>query len=279
MKGVLMYYVGIDVSKLSVKVCIINETGETIKDPATYNLSRGGIFKLIDALSKINDKTNILIGMEATGSLWENILTSLSDEGYNVVLLNPHQTCKYRELQRRKAKTDAIDALVIAGLLRSGEYKRSYISSEVIQSLRDLEEVAERTCVALLRCLPIYFISFFKFCAVEAVRNFLLAPSNPLVFTFFNPLKVFTSPNVPSAIVFLNFIARLPYGVFNLSLMSSVISARFHLCTLRPVFEFVHLGLEGHSLQTPGIIFTLIEYCISYPQDIKIKIYLISNKS
>jgi len=52
-------------------------------------------------------------------------------------VLNPHQTNKFREALRKKAKTDDIDAFVIAGLLRSNEFASSYIPEEKIQTLRE----------------------------------------------------------------------------------------------------------------------------------------------
>src|SRR5206468_5801575 len=58
-----------------------------------------------------------LVGLEVTGHFWENLEAFLSRAGYRVVVLNPVQT-RYRDVLRRKAKTDDIDAYVIAGLLR-----------------------------------------------------------------------------------------------------------------------------------------------------------------
>jgi transposase len=55
-----------------------------------------------------------------------------------VVVLNPLQTRRYRDVLRKKAKTDDVDAYVIAGLLRSGEAEASYVPDEPMQSPRDL---------------------------------------------------------------------------------------------------------------------------------------------
>ena len=43
----------------------------------------------------------------------------LKKKGYCIILINPHQSKKFHELARRKAKTDKVDSIVIAGLLRS----------------------------------------------------------------------------------------------------------------------------------------------------------------
>jgi transposase len=59
-------------------------------------------------------------------------------------VLNPLQTRRYRDVVRRKAKTDDIDAHVIAGLLRSGAAQASYVPDEQIQSLRELARLRAR---------------------------------------------------------------------------------------------------------------------------------------
>ena len=67
-----------------------------------------------------------------------NVYSFLKDKGFNIVLLNPYNTNKFREALSKKAKTDDIDALVIAQLLRTGEYVQSQVAEENIQALREL---------------------------------------------------------------------------------------------------------------------------------------------
>src|SRR5262249_10883050 len=78
------------------------------------------------------------IGLAASGHLGENLEAALAGAGYRVLVLNPLQTRRYRDVVRRKAKTDDIDAHVIPGLLRSGAAQASYVPDEQIQSLREL---------------------------------------------------------------------------------------------------------------------------------------------
>ena len=87
---------------------------------------------------------NSLVGLEATGHLWENLEAALTGAGYRVVVLNPLQTRRYRDVVRRKAKTDDIDAHVVAGLVRSGAAVASYVPDEQIQSLRELARLRAR---------------------------------------------------------------------------------------------------------------------------------------
>ena len=85
-------------------------------------------------------------GLEAAGHLWENLEAALVGADYRVLVLNPLQTRRYRGVMRRKAKTDDIDAHVIAGLLRSGA-QASYVPDAQIQSLRELARLRARLMV------------------------------------------------------------------------------------------------------------------------------------
>jgi len=134
-----MYYIGIDVARLSCECAIIDNDGETVCKPFGIYTNKDEYSKLLDKLKKLNiPKSDSLCGLEATGNLWENLYEYLTSRGYKVMVLNPYQTNKYHEVMLKKAKTDAIDAYVIAGLLRSGHASQSHIAEDTIQSLRDL---------------------------------------------------------------------------------------------------------------------------------------------
>lgn len=139
-----MYYLGIDVSKASHQCIVLDALGEALGKSFTVQSSKDDFIKLVKKLSELNiPKSDIIAGLEATGNLWENIYTFLKDQGFKVLLLNPFQTNKFHQAMMKKAKTDSIDALVIAGLLRSGYAASSYIPDEDIQSLRDLTRLKD----------------------------------------------------------------------------------------------------------------------------------------
>ena len=134
-----MYYLGIDVSKVSHQCIILDANGEALGKSFTVQSSKDDFAKLVKKLLELNiPKNDLTVGLEATGNLWENLYSFLKERGLNVILLNPYQTNKFHQATLKKAKTDSIDALVIAGLLRSGCASSSYIPDEEIQSLRDL---------------------------------------------------------------------------------------------------------------------------------------------
>ena len=134
-----MNYLGIDVSKSTSRYVLLDNDGEKSTKPFTLENNQQAFTQLLDRLKELSlQPDNLLIGIEATGIWWENIYCFMTEQKFKVIVLNPHQTNKFREALRLKAKTDDIDAYVIAGLLRSGEYAASYIPEETIQILREI---------------------------------------------------------------------------------------------------------------------------------------------
>jgi transposase len=136
-----MFHLGIDVSKKSCHYFLINPEGKKIKSFSLDN-THDAFQNLLKRLEDLSiPKEDLLIGLEASGGFWENLYSHLKDNGFRVVLLNPYHTKKFREALAKKAKTDDIDALVIAQLLRTGEYVQSQVAEELIQSLRELTKL------------------------------------------------------------------------------------------------------------------------------------------
>lgn len=137
-----MYYLGIDVSKSDSRFVILDDQGERFAKAFTLQNDKLNFQKLLERLKELKlSKENLLIGIEATGIWWENLYSYLTEAGFKVIVLNPHQTNKFREALRMKAKTDDIDAYIIAGLLRSKEYASSYVPEELIQTLREFTKL------------------------------------------------------------------------------------------------------------------------------------------
>src|SRR5215472_12814790 len=110
-------FVGIDVGLREHRVAVLDRDGEAVGSSFTIAASKDGVTTLARALG---------------------------GAGYRVLVLNPLQTRRYRDVVRRKAKTDDIDAHVIAGLLRSGVAQASDVPDEQIQSLRELARLRAR---------------------------------------------------------------------------------------------------------------------------------------
>lgn len=138
-------FVGIDVGLREHRIAVLDRDGEAVGQRFTIAASKDGVATLLRTLAA-RDATaaQTLIGLEASGHLWEDLEAALVGAGYRVIVLNPLQTRRYRDVVRRKAKTDDIDAHVIAGLLRSGAAQASYVPDEQIQSLRELARLRAR---------------------------------------------------------------------------------------------------------------------------------------
>ena len=133
-----MFHLGIDVSKKTSRYLILDESGNKLK-AFTLDNDREALESLLERFKSLSiSNNNLLLGIEASGGFWENIYSFLQGKGFNIVLLNPYNTSKFREALSKKAKTDDIDALIIAQLLRTGEYVQSQVAEENIQALREL---------------------------------------------------------------------------------------------------------------------------------------------
>jgi len=134
-----MFYVGVDIAKRSHVACIMREDNVLEVQPFAFASTQEGFRKLLVHLQSLGcPRSDIIIGMEATGLLFENLYRYLRDLNYLVVLLNPYQTSKFREMDTMKrVKTDNIDAVMIAALIKSGRFSEGYVSAEQLQSLRE----------------------------------------------------------------------------------------------------------------------------------------------
>ena len=136
-----MYYVGIDIAKSFHVVTIIDENEVKVtQKPIRVTNCIDGFSKFITKLETISSNTNdFIIGLEATGIYGENLWEFLNGKGYNVKLLNPFQTSRYREQHTmKKVKNDNIDSWIIALFLKDGKYSSGYVTDDEYQSLRTL---------------------------------------------------------------------------------------------------------------------------------------------
>jgi transposase len=99
-------FVGIDVSKDRLDICRLpgNEAAQFAYDAA-------GLAALESWLA---EQPPTLIVLEATGGLETNVVAELAASGLPVVVVNPRQVRDYARALGRLAKTDTIDAAVLA---------------------------------------------------------------------------------------------------------------------------------------------------------------------
>src|SRR5574344_3032625 len=136
-----MYYVGIDIAKSFHVVTIIDDSEKKVTTkPIRVTNCIDGFSKFITKLETISsNKDDFIIGLEATGIYGENLLEFLKSKSYNVKLLNPFQTKRYREQHTmKKVKNDNIDSWIIALFLKDGKFSSGYVTDDEYQGLRTL---------------------------------------------------------------------------------------------------------------------------------------------
>ena len=119
-------FVGLDVHKKYTEVAIVDEDGVIEKQERIEN-EPGKIEEFSNKLG------NAYMVMESS-STWYWLYEILSRR-HKVVLSNPPKT---KAIASAKLKTDKIDALMLANLLRGGYIAESYVPSRRVMGLREL---------------------------------------------------------------------------------------------------------------------------------------------
>ena len=99
-------YVGIDVSKSNLDVYILSK-----KSFIQFKNSVAGIKKLIKTVQALS---NVLVVMESTGGYEKQAANALAKENISTAIANPRQVRDFAKALGKLAKTDRIDAEVIA---------------------------------------------------------------------------------------------------------------------------------------------------------------------
>ena len=133
------YVVGIDIAKQAHVVCALNaHTGQMHLRPRSFPATAQGYADLQAVVQQWGAPSTILVGLEATGCLWEPLYEHLTGAGYTVLVLNPRQTVSWAASLGLRAKTDGIDAHTLARGLLAGYAQASTVPSEAVQELRAL---------------------------------------------------------------------------------------------------------------------------------------------
>jgi transposase len=112
--------VGIDVSKYKFDACVKDDNGEFLMRTRTYPQYKPDMDRFIeDILATIQDEnTKLRIGLESTGTYHRNLMGYLLNKGFEVREYNPIEICTLRKGTIRNAKTDKIDAQLVAKAVR-----------------------------------------------------------------------------------------------------------------------------------------------------------------
>jgi transposase len=120
-------HVGIDLSKRILDVCLLPE-GESF----TLANDQEGVYEVLSPLQKVAPK---LVVLEATGGYERLPATAIASAGIAVAVVNPRQARDFAKAMGRLAKTDRIDAFVLARLARAVEPAPSALPNAEAQAL------------------------------------------------------------------------------------------------------------------------------------------------
>ena len=134
-------FVGMDVHKNYLQVAVLDEKGKILNNSRVDN----NMMKVNEFFDSLHPSNNTKVVMESSG-MWYNIYECLSKRHLDVRLSNPVKT---RAIASAKIKTDKLDAVKLADLLRGGYIAECYIPTKETMELREL--VRHRAALVRMR--------------------------------------------------------------------------------------------------------------------------------
>lgn len=131
------FFVGIDIGKSKHHASFINLAKDKVAKDLFFDNTGEGFQSLLSSLATL-DRTQTVVGLEATGHYWLALYAFLVDQGWSVKVINPIQTDVLRKMSLRKVKTDRRDSFVIAEVLHFGRYTETVLPSEKLLQIREL---------------------------------------------------------------------------------------------------------------------------------------------
>lgn len=125
-----MSCVGIDVSKNQLDVCVLPQD-----EAFVVARNAKGLAELVERLKSLSPK---LIVVEATGGFESVVSASLAAAGLPLAVVNPAQVRHYAQALGKRAKTDPIDAHVLARFAADVKPEPRPLPDEMTQFLADL---------------------------------------------------------------------------------------------------------------------------------------------
>ena len=135
-----MLFVGIDIGKNNHVASMMDKNGKVVFKAFSFpNTTDGGNALFSKLSSYSSNPSDFEIGMEATGHYWLSVYSFLFEKGFLLHVINPIQTDGWRRgTEIRKRKNDTIDSVLIADLIRYGQFVETRLADEDLFSLRTL---------------------------------------------------------------------------------------------------------------------------------------------
>ena len=131
-----MLFVGIDIAKRNHEASVIAQDGRVVRKTMRFANSQAGYTKFVDMVRGLSEP--VVFGMKATGHYWLTLYTHLRNDGYTVHVINPIQSDAQRGMYIRKTKTDSVDSVIIADVIRFGRYCETSVEPGDLQAMREL---------------------------------------------------------------------------------------------------------------------------------------------
>ena len=189
-----MLFVGIDIGKNNHVASMMDEYGKVVFKAFSFSNTTDGGNALLSKLSSYSSNpSDFEIGMEATGHYWISIYSFLFEKGFLLHVINPIQTDGWRKgTEIRKRKNDTIDSVLIADLIRYGQFVQTRLADEDLFSLRTLtrfrtylvESISDlkRKVVCVLDQIFPEYQSIFSDIFGKTSKEILLQFSSPIDF-------------------------------------------------------------------------------------------------
>ena len=189
-----MLFVGIDSGKNNHVASMMDEYGKVVFKAFSFSNTTDGGNALFSKLSSYSSNpSDFEIGMEATGHYWLSIYSFLFEKGFLLHVINPIQTDGWRKgTEIRKRKNDTIDSVLIADLIRYGQFVQTRLADEDLFSLRTLtrfrtylvESISDlkRKVVCVLDQIFPEYQSIFSDIFGKTSKEILLQFSSPIDF-------------------------------------------------------------------------------------------------
>lgn len=239
-----LFYLGIDIGKNTHVASLVDDKKKVIFKAFSFSNSIDGAESLILKLETF--KNELEVGMEATGHYWLSLYSYLVEKNFTVRVINPIQTDGWRcGVEIRKRKTDIIDSLLIADLLRYGDFVDTSLSNEDYLSLRNLSrfrsylissigDLKRKTIALLDQVFPEYASSF---------SNIFGKTSKEILSNFSTPSD-FEDINSDGLNTFLEYVTRKNYASKKIDELSKKASSSFG----------INFCLDSFSLQIKMLI-------------------------
>ena len=113
--------IGIDIGKRRCIVCAMDRNGTVLEETGYENT-----YAVADAFARKarREYGKCQAACESTGNLWIRTYEAFEDRGIPIELANP---MKVRAIAEASVKTDKVDALILADMLRGGYIAECYV--------------------------------------------------------------------------------------------------------------------------------------------------------